>query len=345
MRVIQGSDVNELFNLGFSHLKRYGVPQKSRAGDVIVCPYPVVSEYVFPYNRVLFDATRDCNPFFHLMESLWMLAGRRDAKFLNHFVKDFGERFAEPDGYIHGAYGHRWRNHFYRSNEHVSGDPADIEDIDQLKYVVDALKKNPDDRRVVIQMWDPTIDLGAPVKDVPCNTQVYPRVVRKYRVRGGEQTYDDVLDITIMCRSNDIIWGAYGANAVHFSVLQEYLAAGIGVGVGTMYQISNNFHGYVDILEKQKPTMMNPYLLNNWRHFPLVNNFATFDEEVRWFCEDSLSEYVYTNHFFNEVARPMAITHQHWREKHRLDAVRMAEDIKAEDWKLACMNWMRRRMS
>jgi thymidylate synthase len=55
-----------------------------------------------------------------------------------------------------------------------------------------------------------------------------------------------VLDLTVLCRSNDVVWGAYGANAVHFSVLQEYLAGRIGVDVGVMYQFSNNYHGYVD---------------------------------------------------------------------------------------------------
>jgi len=345
MRVIVGSDVNELFNLGCAHLKKYGDRQGSRNGDVLVCPYPVMSQYNFPYNRVLFDAVRDANPFFHLMESLWMLAGRNDAAFLNQYVSDFGARFAEPDGRIWGGYGTRWRGWFIRELYDVPAGASPVESIDQLTYVVDALKKNPDDRRVVIQMWDPVQDLGAAKKDVPCNTQVYPRVVRKYKTRGGEMTYDDVLDITVMCRSNDIVWGAYGANAVHFSVLQEYLAAGVGCGIGTMYQLSNNFHGYVEIFEKQKPSFLNPYIVNNWRHFPLVNNFATFDEEVRYFCQNPTSEFVFTNHFFNEVAVPAAMAYRLWRNKTRVAALHECERIKADDWRLACANWMQRRMS
>jgi hypothetical protein len=50
-------------------------PQGSRAGDVLVAPHPVMSVTSIPTERVLFDPARDANPFFHLFESLWMLAG------------------------------------------------------------------------------------------------------------------------------------------------------------------------------------------------------------------------------------------------------------------------------
>ena len=54
-------------------------------------------------------------------------------------------------------------------------------------------------------------------------------VILKYilKIKNGR------LQMTVHCRSNDIIWGTYGANAVHFSILQEYVAARIGVDLGT----------------------------------------------------------------------------------------------------------------
>lgn len=56
--------------------------------------------------------------------------------------------------------------------------------------------------------------------------------------------------MTVFCRSNDIIWGCYGANAVHFSMLQEYLATYIGCPVGIYQQVSVNWHAYVEVFKK-----------------------------------------------------------------------------------------------
>jgi hypothetical protein len=41
------------------------------------------------------------------------------------------------------------------------------------QLVTDALNKNPDDRRCVVQMWDAKRDLGHQGKDFPCNTSIH----------------------------------------------------------------------------------------------------------------------------------------------------------------------------
>lgn len=326
--LIKGRNVNHVFAEGCLYLRDYGKLQKSRAGDVLVCDHPVMSVYDKPTERVLFSWARDANPFFHLMESLWMLNGGQDARWLDQFVKDFSSRFAETNGLLWGAYGHRWRNHF---------------DMDQLKVIVDRLTKNPDDRRVVLTMWDPTYDLCElrdyqdldipEPKDLPCNTHVYPRIV------------NGALDITVCCRSNDIIWGAYGANAVHFSILQEYLAAGIGVGVGKLYQLSNNFHAYVDVFEKimkDGTGMDDPYRLNRVHTVPLVDDFGRFDKDLFAFMS-GVSEHIYANRFFPEVAKPMLNVAKVWRSDGASAAVVALHAIKAEDWKWAAKQFLSRR--
>ena len=218
MRTIHARNVNDAWTQAVQMMLEEGRCEDSRAGPVLVMPCPVMTVYAKPCERVLFDRVRDANPFFHLFEAMWMLAGRNDAEFLNLFVKDFGARFAQSNGTIHGAYGFRWREHF---------------GFDQLDFIVKQLKENPGNRQAVLQMWDTGYAMDLVVKDWkdrPCNTHVY------FRIR------DLHLDMTICCRSNDILWGAYGANAVHFSFLQEYMAGRIGCAVGLMYQFSNNWH-------------------------------------------------------------------------------------------------------
>ncbi len=287
-----------------------------------------MSVYKRPHERVLFDEVRDANPFFHLMESIWMLAGRSDAEFLNQFVKDFGSRFAEDDGYLHGAYGRRWRSHFFHQTE----DGAEFFPVDQIQICVEMLRKNREDRRVVITMWDPQTDLGSSARDVPCNTQIYPRVV------------DGRLDFTVMCRSNDIVWGAYGANAVHFSVLQEVMAAGIGVEIGTLYQLSNNWHGYVDVMEKQRAQFrVNHYENGSVVTVPMVGHYETFFAECENFCRGGTTER-YTNDFFLATALPMIEIHKMYRGLGARAAYNSCHNIFAPDWRFACAAWLRKRI-
>ena len=56
-------------------LRVVGKRKDSRNGPVLEFPEPVLICYNRPVERVLFYPSRDANPFFHLMEGLWMLVG------------------------------------------------------------------------------------------------------------------------------------------------------------------------------------------------------------------------------------------------------------------------------
>lgn len=326
MIVIQGRNVNDIYSEATVIMEKYGRRDDSRNGGVLAAPYPVMTVYERPTERVLFNSHRNANPFFHFFESLWMLAGRNDARWLDRFVKDFSSRFAEDNGIQWGAYGHRWRESF---------------GYDQLDVVVEKLRVAPLDRRVVISMWDPHYDLdseqytesGLPARDVPCNTQIYPRIV------------DGALDITVMCRSNDVVWGAYGANAVHFSFLQEYLSARIGVPVGKMYQLSNNWHLYNNVADKfvSDPAGVAEYPSN----YPLVEHPESFDAELNQFLHDPTACHGMKNTFFGDVAYPMWIAHDVFRQTAGRVGIESAlywsNSIRSEDWALAVRQWLQRK--
>lgn len=332
MLILQESGVNQLYTEGVRALMLDGVLEQSRAGEVLVMPYPVMSIYTDPCERVLFDPERDANPFFHLFESLWMLAGRNDASILDHYIKNFSTRFAEAGDYVHGAYGFRWRNLFH---------------VDQLNTIVDKLKSNPHDRQAVLQMWDSgdSNDLMAKVKDRPCNTHCY------FRIRDG------FLDMTIMCRSNDIIWGAYGANAVHFSMLLEYMAGRIGINVGTMYQFSNNFHAYNDILNKiGMPNSHNEVYNHLLKPAPIGDQWDVWDSDLSKFmtwhdylwglpedCDELDTPDNIRNEWFHTVAGPMTQVKWLWNAGRRDDALNHVLHIEATDWRAAANMWIHRR--
>lgn len=348
MRVIEGEDVNELYYNGMAMLNIEGIDEPSRNGPVRVFPTPVTSVYNQPRQRVLLDRERKANPFFHLFESLWMLAGRNDVAALNHYITDFGTRFAEPSGEIHGAYGWRWRK---------------MNGMDQLNVIVDKLTKNPADRQAVLQMWDSNPerydDLCGDWKDRPCNTHVYFRVRvepfyhKNARGQPDQMTHIQVLDMQVNCRSNDIVFGAYGANAVHFSILQEYMAGRVGVSMGRMYQVSWNYHAYKGVTDKLGiPKVNKTYGELGIEAIPMGGAWDQWDDDLtKWFLwwrnmqERGVIEIRsdYANSWFAHTASPMFIAHWKWKQAQQHEARKWAARIDAPDWRLAAAMWMDQR--
>lgn len=300
--VVAGRNVCENFATASNLIGRVGVPRESRAGQVLVAPGPVLTVTERPQERVLFASRRNANPFFHLFESIWMLAGCQDGVWLDQFVGDFTSRFAEPGTTtLHGAYGHRWRRHF------LAGD--------QLKHVADRLTSDKTDRRSVIQMWSADDDLYNPTeiddetglpfpepRDTPCNTHAYTKV-----------RDDGRLTLTVSCRSNDIVWGCYGANAVHFSVLHEWLAAAVGAKMGPMYQLSDDWHVYDSTRHLLVEQSVDPYSDGTVEPEPMFSDPSAALTDCETFTTSSMSG-SYHNPWFETVAIPMLYAHDLYKE-------------------------------
>lgn len=313
-----------------------------------------ITEYQKPRERVLFNAARDCNPFFHLMESIWILAGRSDVAFLAQYNAKIAS-FSDDGKSFHAPYGYRLRHHF-------AGPQGlfEAKECDQIAEVIRLLLGDPDTRRAVLCIWDPFEDLNVTSKDIPCNALV----MLKQR--------DDILDMTVCCRSNDAIWGAYGANAVQFSMLQEFIASAIGAEVGVYRQVSDSFHIYTDniawkrVVAEHRDTIdqsgLDWYSADGSECIPykLMNDAAWFDwlAQAKLFVADALFDGSYNrkiDSFFTDVARPVQLAWDIYKGKTKLLAkddknVRIVKAIgmlqvqcKAIDWKIACIEWLERR--
>lgn len=337
MFVINARNVHQALPIGMERMKLHGERRESRNGDVMVMPAPTTTLYNKPCERVMFWSERNCNPFFHFYEGLWMLAGRNDVASVAHYVSRMAS-FSDDGATLHGAYGHRWRTHFGR---------------DQLRPIIDALKSNPEDRRNVLQMWDATVDLDRAGKDIPCNTQVYFT-----RDKNGD------LDMTVCCRSNDMIWGAYGANAVHFSMLQEYVASSIGCLVGRYWQMSNNFHAYIDTYEPLIPladlapdpyravlqgggaVTPCPYAEGLVAPYPMMSTPEDiWMRDLHMFLQEGMVLGI-RDKFFRKVAAPIVTSWAAFKElrgeQRYAAALEIISKCHAGDWRLACVEWLDR---
>lgn len=339
MQVLTVRNVNSAWHRGVALLHHEGVPESSRGGDVLVLPEPVTTVYKRPWERVLFCPSRDGNCFFHLMESMWMLAGESDARWLDQFVHDFSSRFAEKSGFMHGAYGKRWRGNFLH-------DSKGAVTRDQLTTISRMLREDPTTRRAVLTMWDPNRDLGRSMRDHPCNTQCYFRG-RRMDVVGEADAY--TLDMMVTCRSNDIVWGAYGANAVHMSVLHEYMAAMAGMRQGRMWQMSWNYHAYTEVFDKIVRRGVGPcryYEEGVTVHSPLFDPASVgevYDELDNWMSSPTNYSSASNPQLFDNLLVPMMRVHDTYQRGELGIALSWCQQIRHADWRLAAEEWIDRR--
>ena len=330
--VLHVHNVNEALPLALQMLNKYGVSASSRGMQTLRLPGPFSTVYAFPEERVLFDPIRDANPFFHLIEALWILSGSNTVQLPQHFLSSI-TRFSDNGKTFHGAYGHRLRNAF---------------GFDQIEAAIRVLRDKPDSRQVVMSIWHPACDLGYNTKDTPCNDMVMLDIV------------DGKLNMTVCNRSNDAIWGAYGANAVQFSILQEYMAASIGVETGVYVQQSNNFHVYLDNPfwlkfkqgEYEHGHIHNPYSMMVVRPWPLASD----KDETRAVMADCVNlnelaergqqELGYTGFvspFFQMVVAPAIKAYEAYKRRDFSLALEYVATVSARDWRKAMKEWIIRR--
>lgn len=187
---------------------------KSRAGNTlelmhttIVLGDPRQREILHPERKALYPA--------QIAETMWILAGRNDVEWLSHYLPRAAE-FSDDGKVWRGGYGPRLRG---------TEDP--------LLDVIDLLKKDPGTRRAVINIYDNREDLGADSKDIPCNT-----LLHFIRNDSGD------LDLVVMVRSNDLMWGWSGINAFEWSAVLEIVAHYAGMLPGQLVFHQSSLHLY-----------------------------------------------------------------------------------------------------
>lgn len=340
-------NVNDAFRKLVSDIYDGSIPTvkiSSRVGPVLRVTEPVLITYERPTERVLFNAARDANPFFHLYEALWMLAGRNDLASIQRYVSTFSQ-FSDDGHTLNGAYGFRWRN---------------ARSYDQIRILVDHLRETPNSRRAVLQMWNVEDDLRKvnKSKDVCCNLSVMFSI-RESGVCNKDHSAADCscpphdnrwLDMTVTNRSNDLVWGMLGANYVHFTVLQEYMAAQLGVGVGLYHHFTNDLHVYTERFEPRAwlaDDTSNVYTRElRPVQLPLISSSARFEDQlhsvVDCYGSKSFMAIVISEPFLLDAVRMFEafVLHKHRKYEEAIDRV---HSVVSDDWRTAGEQWIKSR--
>jgi len=326
---INALNTNDLAPKVYRYLAESGISESSRNGPVLRAPEPVTVRLDHPWERMNLCPVRDANPFFHVWEAVAMLAGHNSVDLMAAFAarmatfSDDGERY----------------NAFY-------GERARSTRGDQLMRAAKELAIRPDSRQAVVSLWDAQSDnLERPTKDRACNLSML------FFIREG------CLCMTTFNRSNDAIWGGVsGANIVHLSYFQEWVACYLQIPMGRWWHISNNLHVYLDNPKweglKTAPTV---YTYPN-RLRPLLFQGAAeavqFDTQARQLCRaaerllagDRIEGYGPHNPWLRTVALPLLHSWIAHKQKQPVLALRHADECADIACSEAAVEWLLRRV-
>lgn len=352
------------------------ITSESRNGPVLNIPEPVTVTYTKPNQCVLFNPVRDCNPFFHLVEAMWMLAGRNDVASLIPFASNMAN-YSDNGETLNGAYGYRWRSHWFDGESTY---------FDQLEFLIQHLTNNPESRRAVLQMWNVENDLlkvddshRTYSKDVCCNTEVIFTTRKvEYKEEGGFNYTDTILDMTVVNRSNDLIWGMMGANVVHFSFLHKFMSEACRLTQGNFHTMSTNLHVYtetnsgfepdklldhyrVDLRDMHAPPMFeNLYstgMIAGGTHLfnSAIDNVSrieleAFDRDLKRFFSQLNSthgedefEADFESQFIERTMVPAVVSFRKHKLRDYDEAYAVVDTMLDLDWRIACKKWLERR--
>ena len=162
-----------------------------------------------------------------IYELLWFLKGSTNIKFLQENNVHIWDEWADADGELGPVYGHQWR-----SWPDYNGGA-----IDQIQYVVDQLKTNPNSRRMIVSAWNvaEVNKMALP----PCHT------IFQFYVADGR------LSLQLYQRSADTFLGV-PFNIASYALLLQMMAQVTGFEVGEFIHTTGDTHLYLNHLEQAR---------------------------------------------------------------------------------------------
>ncbi len=173
-------------------------------------------------------------------ELLWFLSGRTDNQWLlDHGVTIWNEwataeqcaRFGRSAGELGPVYGHQWRN--FGATQLPDGTYAK-DGVDQIRWVLDELKRNPHSRRLIVSGWNPREQNQVALP--PCHT------LFQFYAQDGE------LSCQLYQRSADVFLGV-PFNIASYALLTAMVAQVTGLTPGEFVHTIGDAHLYQNHLD------------------------------------------------------------------------------------------------
>ena len=190
-----------------------------------------------------------------IYELLWFLAGDTNVKFLNDHGVSIWDEWADARGELGPVYGRQWR----------SWPSRDGGAIDQIANVVEAIRRNPDSRRLIVTAWNPADVDRMALPPCHCLFQFY--------VAKGK------LSCQLYQRSADVFLGV-PFNIASYAMLTTMVAQVTGLAAGEFIHSFGDAHLYLDHLDQARLQLSRlPRKLPVLRLDPAVTDLFAFRYE------------------------------------------------------------------
>jgi thymidylate synthase len=158
-------------------------------------------------------------------ELLWFIAGDTNIAYLKENGVSIWDEWADENGNLGPVYGKQWR----------SWEGADGTTHDQISWLIEEIKRNPDSRRLVISAWN-VADIDK-MKLAPCHC------LFQFYVADGK------LSCQLYQRSADVFLGV-PFNIASYALLTHMVAQATGLGVGDFVHTFGDAHLYSNHMEQ-----------------------------------------------------------------------------------------------
>ena len=162
-----------------------------------------------------------------IYELLWFLSGNTNNQWLKEHGVSIWDEWAAPNGDLGPVYGHQWR----------SWPVPNGENIDQIKDLIEAIKVNPDSRRLIVSAWN--------VADIPKMALAPCHAFFQFYVAEGK------LSCQLYQRSADIFLGV-PFNIASYALLTHMVAEQCNLQPGEFIWTGGDCHLYSNHLEQVK---------------------------------------------------------------------------------------------
>nr|WP_321512212.1 thymidylate synthase [uncultured Hyphomonas sp.] len=160
-----------------------------------------------------------------IIELLWFLKGDTNIKYLKDNKVSIWDEWADENGDLGPVYGKQWR----------SWAAPDGRTIDQIQWVLDEIRTNPNSRRLIVSAWNPADvnEMALP----PCHC------LFQFNVMDGK------LNCQLYQRSADIFLGV-PFNIASYALLTLMMARATGLKPGEFVHTFGDAHLYLNHVEQ-----------------------------------------------------------------------------------------------
>ena len=170
-----------------------------------------------PCDTKIINKERNWKKEYAEAEWKWYLSENRNISKLGEIygkVPEIWIKMADADNNVNSNYGWQWSR------------------SDQIDYVIDLLKNEPNTRQAAITILDMK-EHNTFTFDTPCTYAIQFTIVHNR------------LNMCVTMRSNDL-WYGFCNDQYQFSKLQEMISLELGIEQGTYYHFAHNMHLYND---------------------------------------------------------------------------------------------------